>query len=209
MTIFNNLPEKKLELTLANIENSDDNQENKNIKSTAINRYHDSNLPIIFWTKLNIPDKAKDFFDKYVIDLNKTYYDGSSILIIGDHGSGKSIVGASIIKKACQKNYRCLYVTMETSVNLINSQHKTEAFDELLSVDFLMIDDLNKYYISSEAQSELYGRALDNILRNRIMNKLPIILCSASPNFLDSFGGATKAPLQSLFARIPKLVLVG
>jgi circadian clock protein KaiC len=49
----------------------------------------------------------------------KGYYRGSSILVSGTAGTGKSTVGAVFARAACQRGERCLYLALEESQNQI------------------------------------------------------------------------------------------
>lgn len=47
--------------------------------------------------------------------LNGGYFSGSSILVSGTSGTGKSSISAHMVDAACRKGKRCLYIAMEES----------------------------------------------------------------------------------------------
>jgi DNA replication protein DnaC len=210
---LNNIPSKKLAEVLANIENSNDTLEIKSVKLTAINRYAESNIPIEYWTLKMEKDfigdpnlKAK--YDEYVADLKASYLKGTSICFAGNHGLGKTMTAACILKKACQKGFTCLYTSLSEIVSvLINgpSEDKFLARQELVRVDFLVIDEFDPRFMGSENAADLYARSLESVFRIRSQNKLPTIMCTNSPNPVESFSGSLKASISSLMSGYMKI----
>lgn len=60
---------------------------------------------------------------------NKGYYVGSSILVAGAAGTGKTSVATSFAFKACRNNKRCLYCTFEESPNQLIRDMGVVGFD--------------------------------------------------------------------------------
>lgn len=203
---LNNIPQKKLQEILSSISKSEEDLHNKNIKLIAINRYAESNIPIEYWTL----KMEKDFHgdtrlltkhNEYVEDLKKSYLEGSSICFAGSHGLGKTFTVCSILKKASSKGFTCLYSTLSDIVNILtcaNNEDKFIARRELSLVDFLVIDEFDSRFISSDNAADLYARTLESIFRTRSQNKLPTLMCTNSPNIVESFNGPLKASIDSL-----------
>lgn len=89
--ILNNIPQKKLDEFLSNIEKSSDDIKTKNLKMIALNRYSDSNIPIEYWTKKMERDWAGDpnlltFYNSYVEDIKESYISGKSVCLASSHG---------------------------------------------------------------------------------------------------------------------------
>ena len=172
----------------------------------ALSRYAQSNIPLRYW-KLEFDDKFigdKILFKKYTEiteDLHKAYSDGACICFAGEHGRGKTFVCTTILKRAVEKGYSCLYVTLNDIVaNMLatSSEDKTIARRELLMVDFLVIDEFDPRYMATNLAADLFGRHMEDIFRTRAQNMLPTFLCTNSPNVIDSFTGAIKQSLDSL-----------
>ena len=79
-----------------------------------------------------------------------------------------------------------------------NSDDKFIARKELIMVDFLVLDEVDTRYISSDSSSDLFARTLEGILRTRCQNKLPILMSTNSPNLVEVFSGSLKIAIDSL-----------
>lgn len=203
---LNNIPQKKLEGVLSSIENSEEDSQTKTVKLIAINRYAESNIPLEYW---NIK-MEKDFdgdpnllkkYKEYVSDLKSAYINGSSICFAGSHGLGKTMTVTCILKKACQKGYSCLYSTLGDIVHVVTQgvgEDKYLARRELAMVDFLVIDEFDSRFMPSENAADLYARSLESVFRARSQNKLPTLMCTNSPNIIESFNGSLKQSIDSL-----------
>lgn len=175
----------------------------------AYNRYADSNIPVDYWD-LDMKDfKGSPILKKVYAEsaetLPKMYQTGWTVCLAGDHGIGKTMTTTCLLKKACQKNYICLYTTLNDIVSaLIDSsgEEKFLARRELMVVDFLAIDELDSRFIGSEQTAELFGRMLEHIFRTRTQNKMPVIICTNSPNPVEAFSGPIKRSLDSLMSRV-------
>ena len=120
------------------------------IFNDAIKRYAEANIPVRYW-KLSMNNFVGDtiLIEKYnevVSDLKTSYDKGVSFRFGGPHGIGKTMTTTSILKRAVEKNYSALYITLTDIVNcLINaaSADRVLARKELLSVDFLCVDEFD------------------------------------------------------------------
>lgn len=205
---LNNIPQKKILDAISAIENSQDDLQTKSVKLIAINRYYESNIPIEYWTKKIEKDWVGDprllaKYNEYIADLKNTYINGKSIFLQGSHGVGKTYFTTSVLKKACQKGYSCLYTTLSDIVNVLssfNSDDKYIARRELMLVDFLVIDEFDSRFMPSENAADLYARSLENIFRTRSQNKIPTLMCTNSPNIINSLNGALQQSIDSLMS---------
>lgn len=203
---LNNIPKKKLLDRLAAIENGDDTLEVKYLKLQAVNRYAESNIPIEYWNL----KMEKDFhgdprlmtrYQEYIADLRSSYINGVSLCLAGSHGLGKTMTATCILKKACQKTFTSLYTTLSDIVTVLTTapgEEKYLAKRELALVDFLVIDEFDSRFMPSENAADLYARSLESVFRARSSNKLPTIMCTNSPNVVESFNGPLKASIDSL-----------
>jgi len=213
---LNNIPTKKLEDAIATIEKSEEPLETKNLKMIAINRYAESNIPIGYWTLKMERDfhgdpRLREKYDEYVADLQTSYTTGNSIILAGGHGLGKTMTATCILKKASQKGFSCLYTTLSDIVSVLTSGSGEEKFTarrELVLVSFLVIDEFDSRFMPSENAADLYARSLESIFRTRAQNKLPTIMCTNSPNVIESFNGPLKASIDSLMKGYMKAFVV-
>ena len=206
--VLNNIPAKKLDGILDCIKEGSDTQEAKNIKTIAINRYAESNIPIEYWNinmeKNFVGDpRLKEKYNEYVSDIKESFVTGKSICFAGNHGVGKSMTASCILKKCVLKGYSCCYTTLSDVIAILTQAPNEEKFivkRELVLTDFIVIDEIDPRFVATESASDLFARGLEGILRTRSQNRLPIIMCTNSPNIVESFNGQLKASLNSLFS---------
>jgi len=186
------------------------------VRNEALKRYAASNIPIRYWD-LEMSDFHGDevLLDRYkgiVSDLHATYDDGACICFAGHHGVGKTMTCTNILKRAVEKGYQCLYVTLSDVVsNAVSGplDQKFKARKELIMVDFLVIDEFDPRYMPTDASSDLFGRQMEDIFRKRSENKLPLFMCTNSPNVVDSFQGPIKDSIKSLMNYATIVTVVG
>lgn len=204
---LNNVPKKKLLEAISYIENGQDSLQDKHVKLVAINRYAESNIPVEYWgLKMDrdfIGDpRLLEKYSDYVSDVKKSYISGNSICFAGSHGLGKTMTVTCILKKASQKGYSCLYTTLSDIVSVLTSnisgEEKYLARKELVMVDFLVIDEFDSRFMPSDNAADLYARSLESVFRTRSQNKLPTLMCTNSPNVVESFNGPLKSSIDSL-----------
>jgi DNA replication protein DnaC len=197
------------------IEQLDGVCENCSILITAYNRYYHAGIPLEFWQpsmdQFEGPEILKKIYANYVENLNACYNEGKSFLISGTHGLGKSMVSCNILKKALQKNFNGLYITMSDMVSVMIEAPFAEKFGvkkELLTTDFLVLDEVDPRFIAGNGM-ELFGRTLEHIIRSRFSNRLPNIFITNSPNMLETFTGEIGDSLKSLFSRVKEFSVMG
>ena len=205
---LNNIPSRKLTNWLHSIDKSEDSNEVKMYKKIAINRYAESNIPIEYWS-LNM---EKDFYgdprllekyNEYISDLKSTYITGKSLCFAGSHGVGKTTAVTCILKKCCQKGFSCLYTTLGDIVSTVIQASGEDRFlsrRELAMVDFLVIDEFDPRFMSTDNAADLYARSLEGVFRTRSQNKQPTLMCTNSPNPVESFKGSLRESIDSLMS---------
>ncbi len=203
---LNNIPKKKLKEWLTAIEESTEDVKDRSVKLIAVNRYAESNIPIEYWSLKMERDffgdsRLKEKYEEYISDLKASYINGVSICFAGSHGVGKTMAVSCILKKASQKSFSCLYTTLSDIVNVLTSspnEDKYLARRELALVDFLVIDEFDSRFMPSDNAADLYARSLEGVFRTRSQNKLPTLMCTNSPNVVESLHGSLKASIDSL-----------
>ena len=221
---LNNLPRRKVEEKILSLVQSCKTCSTKNITRIeqaydgicercsimliAMNRYAETNIQIEYWG-LSMDDfvgsnELKKLYARITENLPKVYNDGMSLCLAGSHGIGKTMTISCILKRACEKNYSCTYTTLNDIVNaLIEAPYEDKYLirKELMNVDFLAVDEFDSKYIADGA-SDLFARSIEPILRGRLQNKLPIFVCSNSPNPTEAFKGSIKQSIDSIFNRV-------
>lgn len=222
---LNSIPQRKLEEQILHLVTNCKACSERNIKTieqaydglcekcsitiVAYNRYKSSNIPFDYWS-LGMKDfkgapELHDLYARAAGSLQEIYKKGDVFYIAGTHGIGKTMTTCAILKKACQKGYTSLYTTLTDIIGaLIDSpgEEKFLARRELMMVDFLAIDEVDSRFIPENA-SDLFGRMLEQVIRTRAQNRLPMIICSNSPaKPAELFTGSIKQSLDSLMSRM-------
>lgn len=152
----------------------------------------------------------KTKFLAYVADLNQTYRDGKNLLLIGGHGYGKTMTATGILKRVALTSKSALYVTMNDLVNyLVAASETAEARRQLVTADFLVIDEFDPRHVGSANQADLFGRIFEDIFRTRVQNTMPTIMCSNSPDVTEAFKGAIQNSIKSLMNYVDKVTVLG
>lgn len=210
-----NIPDKKREIFLKKINDEIEDPVKRNILKKAYIRYFEANIPVSYWSismENNFEgDKGLiDFYNQYVVDLNSAYVNGTSACLAGNFGRGKTLTSTCILKKAVEKGFSALYTTLTDITSVITTEHKYMARKELLNVDFLVIDEFDSRHIgSTTASSDFFGRVLEDVLRTRSQNALPLILCTNSPDPTNSFDGTMKESISSLWNYVDLIPVLG
>lgn len=186
--------------------------------NTALIRYSEANIPVRYWNLSVAPEDFtgdKILLNKYqevVKDIKDSYRKGICLCFAGSNGLGKTLISASILKRAVEKGYTALYTTLSDIVNVLvsaSSEEKNLARKELMQVDFLVIDEFDPRYMGSDNAADLFGRVLEDVLRNRTQNTLPLFLCTNSPSVLESFSGPIKMSIGSLMNYVTTVSVLG
>jgi len=112
-----------------------------------------------------------------------------------------TMTATCILKGAVHIGYSCLYTTLSDIVSVLtqgNSEDKFLSRRELVLVDFLVIDEFDPRFMATENAADLYARTLESVFRTRSSNKLPTLMCTNSPNVVESFSGPLRASIDSL-----------
>jgi DNA replication protein DnaC len=178
-------------------------------KIVACNRFAEANIPLGYWNLKMERDFKGDprllaKYNELVADIRKVFTNGISVCFAGPHGVGKTLVATAVLKTAALKGFTCLYTTLSDTVNVLTSAPIDDRFTarkELTTVDFLVIDEFDPRFIATDNAADLYARTLETIFRTRAQNQLPTLMCSNSPNVIESFSGPLHDSISSLMQR--------
>ena len=173
-------------------------------KVEKINAYSAACIPVAYWG-YNLQSFQGDAnFKGFVENLTKTveavYNEGNSYAFVGRHGVGKTFGACEVLKAAITHGYTAKYTTMSEIVDLIISKD-IEFKMALLHSDFLVIDEFDSRFIpTTDRGKETFGANLENIIRTRFQNRMPIIFCTNNSSINDVFDDTFKQTFNSLFA---------
>lgn len=170
-----------------------------------INAFSGACIPIAYWDydfqTFRGDDHFKVHLESYIKSLDKLYIEGKSLALIGRHGVGKTFGACEILKAAIALKYNTKYTTMSEIVDMILSKNYDFKLS-LLHSDFLVIDEFDSRYIpTSDRGKETFGANLENIIRTRFQNKLPIIFCTNNSSLNDVFDDTFEQTFDSLFSK--------
>lgn len=187
------------------------------VMNKALHKYAESNIPVKYWA-LEMDHHFYGFpglkvkYEEMVSDIPKTYRDGVSYCFAGGHGLGKTLTVCNVLKRAAERGYSALYVNLNDIVAVTLSRETDDRFvarKELLGVDFLVIDEFDSRFMPGDKASDLFGKILEEIFRSRHQNGLPLLMCTNSPNVVESFQGNMKASIESLMSTVKIVPVLG
>ena len=199
-----NIPRLKLDLALAELEYEEDIKL-RSVKKKALHRYFEANIPVKYWNLEMRRDFTGDkallqYYEKLTEDLSGIYKRGVAVCFAGNFGIGKTMLVTNVLKRALEKGYCGLFVNLNDIISAQKSSEQFHARQELLRTDFLVVDEFDPRHMAvTQASTDFYGRVLEDVLRNRTQNRLPILMCTNSPNPNLSFEGALQQSISSLF----------
>lgn len=154
-------------------------------------------------------------YNSYTRDVEVAYDLGMSVCYAGNHGRGKTMTSTCILKKVIETGlYSTLYVNLTDIISVlsssdVSSQSKSEAKRVLHNSDFLVIDEFDSRFMGSDNAVDLFGRTLEPIVRGRIQNKLPTILCTNNTDPTELFNGQLKQSFKSLMKKMKIISVLG
>lgn len=143
-----------------------------------------SGIPLKYWN-LDLDHLEENSSVKnvksYMSKLDLAYREGQGVFIFGKNGNGKTLSACAIGKEALRKNKTVRFTFLgEVISSFMNSMYDQKQRDKLrndiLGVDFLILDDVDKAYISKD--SAYVNSILDTLFRTRVQNCRPVIMTS-------------------------------
>lgn len=140
-------------------------------------------IPIKYWD-FNLNDLRDDIsgidkVEKYIHKLPLAYEEGQGLFIYGKNGNGKTLCACLIGKEALKQGYTVRFAFLgEVISSFIDTMYdpdlREKLHNDILGVDFLILDDVDKAYISKNGG--YVDSVLDTLFRSRVQNCLPIIV---------------------------------
>ena len=217
---FLNIPRRKLDDALEDILETQSNNGILNAGgaalTTAFTRYYDANIPVDYWWRdmhdFIGPSILKKQYTDITSNIKESFKSGKKACFAGSHGVGKSYTCACILKRVVEKQYSALYVNLVDIIHvMLNSPSdiKCQAKENLLNVDFLVIDEFDTRFMGSENAADLFGRILEPVMRTRIQNRMPLLFCTNSIKVEGSFSGPLQASIESLMKMVSFVPIIG
>lgn len=184
-----------------------------------IDRMAEADIPADYWRRsinnFHGDEQFGNYVKKFINNLPEEYANGSSLCFVGHPGTGKTFAACSILKHAIlpsigdKNNFSAFYTTMVDAMAKLMSNSGHEFRSLVKYYDFMVIDELDPRFFPSQNSMELYGNHLENILRTRVQNKLPTIMCTNSEDVSQIFSGEFGRTFQSLVSQYVKVIRAG
>lgn len=187
--------------------------------ASYMDRMAEAEIPVDYWRR-----DLRDFYGDqnfgrcvkdYIDNLNEMYLNGESLCFVGHPGTGKTFAACSILKQAVLPNvshpdyFSAYYITMVDATTKLMSSYSHNFREMVKHYDFMVIDELDPRFFPSEGSRDLHGNHLENILRTRVQNKLPTILCTNSEDVGQIFTGEFGRTFQSLISQFVRVFRAG
>jgi len=151
-------------------------------------------------------EKVKMQLKNYLKDIESNFEEGLGLYLYGSTGTAKTALASVVLIEAIKKGYRGKFTTLEECT----PQFVREELDDILTVPFLVIDDVGKE-MKTQASRKLLGMVLDTLIRKRSNNLLPTIATS-NLNYPDidiAFGDFGAGVVSLLHEHMTKILCRG
>jgi DNA replication protein DnaC len=171
-----------------------------------INVLAKANIPAAYWnyslSTFNGNPIFKAQIEELVQNIESMYNSGKSIVFTGPHGIGKTFGGIEILKAAMAQKMDVFYTTMNEVIDSVLSKEGRYGFKQMMiSSAYLMLDEVDSRFVpTSDLGKDVFGANIENIIRCRLQNNLPMIICSNNSSLLNVFDGSFKQTFNSLFS---------
>jgi len=159
------------------------------------------------------PKLLNKLYEDTTSDVKGAFKAGKKARLAGKHGIGKTMTVCCILKRVVETGkYDAMYVNLTDIIHTMLAsppEVKTFAREQLLNVDFLVIDELDSRFMGTENAADLFGRILEPIVRTRIQNRMPLFICTNSTKVEESFSGPLQASLESLMNVVSLVPVIG
>lgn len=146
-------------------------------------RYAQAGIPIRYWdlelSDLDPTSKGVSEILSYTSKLSLAYNEGQGIFAYGQNGNGKTLCACAIGKAAIKAGYSVRFTFLGEIITsfmntMYDSKQREQIKEDILGIDFLILDDVDKAYISED--SKYVNSILDTLFRTRVQNCLPVIM---------------------------------
>lgn len=167
-------------------------------------------VPLKFWDSEPTDfdnDKVRTTMSAYLKNIDHMWRKGWGLYLFGPNGTGKTMLASIVLKEAAKKGYQIHFTSLSEVISrycdgMYDVDARARFEEDILRADFLVLDDIDKAYRSSN--SDFMDSAYDYLFRTRANRCLPIITTAneTRENFIQQAdnGKAFGMSLLSLFS---------
>lgn len=128
-------------------------------------------------------------------NMSKVKNNPYGLTFLGPNGTGKTFIGLKILYKAIALGYTAHYIEMSSLLKMFRKAYSDSMIDdvceEILQVDFLMIDELG----NESKQSDFSVGEFKSLYKKRVSEKKPTILVSnfSTIEFVEAYGTSVES----------------
>lgn len=171
-----------------------------------------ANVPPKYWDytveDFDVANKlVKTKIEEYIKKFEKVLEHGQGLFLVGGNGTGKTLTACVILKEALKANYTVRFASLNEIIAMstdgtYNPEARKRFKEQIMEVDFLVIDDITKTYKNKEKRASTFiDIQFDNVFRTRANYNLPVIITSnhRQEEVLNSVDEVLTNSLLSLF----------
>jgi DNA replication protein DnaC len=183
-------------------------------KFMVIDDMDEANIPAEYWMltmkSFAGSPKLKEIVESYIANLKDRYMSGKSMCLSGSQGTGKTMSAICILRAAIKSGFRVYYLTAsDLLAGITDFRNSSELRYRLKNSDFLVIDELDSRFFTSDSVKELFSGVYESIFRHRAQNMLPTIICTnETGDLLNVFYGQGVQSINSLNSRYLEMIPV-
>lgn len=177
-----------------------------------IDMMDDSSIPVGYWflklEEFKGPVPFKKIVESYCNNISDRFMSGDSMCFSGNQGTGKTMASICVLKRALSAGFSAHYTTAY-DIMTNHFSNKYDAIRVAKDADFLVIDEVDSRFFISDAQKEIFSSIYETVLRFRVHNTMPTIVCTNEVNnIFDVFSGQGKHAIESLYNQSFKIIPV-
>ena len=182
-------------------------------KCVRLQKYYECNIPSFFWDKSIKKFAGNKILKSKIQDrlrnIEDWYDEGTSLILVGGLGTGKSYVSCCCLKIAITSDFSALYTSMVEVITKIISEKDTSFLEKIINIDFLVIDEFDSRWIfPSDRSEQMFSANMEYVLRTRFQNGLPTILCSNTSNIDEVLKGYHSKAFSSLKEKYAETIYI-
>ena len=178
-----------------------------------IDKMAEAEIPVDYWFRSMGNFYGDENFKKVVVEyigkMSEHFANGLVYCFVGHRGTGKTLAACEILKKAISNKYSIYYTTMVDAVGRLLTSESYQFRKLIKQTDFFVIDEVDQRFFPSPGSQELYGNQFENIIRSRVQNRLPTIMCTNSEDTDQIFEGEFQQSFESLKAQFIRVIRAG